>query len=147
MILTHYDMSFWVWDRFLASLVAFSPAHPDPHTRTPFTTGALILSSKTQNRRGGDTITCHHPSSFVHPDRRASLTCDLCTTNPGTRHRSFKKATLTLCPSCNDALETISHEENCTIQDAYKIAIERIYQHILEPVGLTPKRVKRLTQK
>ena len=75
------------------------------------------------------------------------MTCDLCTTNPATKHQTFKKITLTLCQTCQDALETISHEENCTLPDAYKIAIGRIYQYVLDPIGLTPERVKRLTQK
>ena len=99
---------------------------------------------KPKTTRGG-TIMCHPQPSTQTGE--PSLTCNLCTTTPATQHRTFKKVTLTLCQSCNEALETISHEENCTIPDAYKIAKKRIYQHILEPVGLTPKRVKRLTQK
>ena len=71
MILTHYDMSFWVWGRFLAPLVAFSPADPDPHTRTPLPQGHSYypLKPKTKGVVTRDNVTTP-PHSYIQIGER-----------------------------------------------------------------------------
>ena len=76
-----------------------------------------------------------------------TTTCTLCDTHPATHQRRYKGRTIRLCTGCNTALETISHKENCSLEDAYAVAVDRIVRHILTPAGLNPERVQKLTQK
>ena len=76
-----------------------------------------------------------------------TTTCTLCDTHPATHRHRYKGRTIRLCTGCTTALETISHKENCSLEDAYTIAVDRIVRHILTPAGLNPERVQKLTQK
>ena len=73
-------------------------------------------------------------------------TCTLCDTHPAPHRQHYKGRTIRLCTGCNTALETISHKENCSLEDAYTIAIDRIVRHLLTHAGLNPERVQKLTQ-
>ena len=75
-----------------------------------------------------------------------TTTCTLCTTHPATHQHRHKGHTIRLCTGCNTALETISHQEKCSLEDAYAVAVDRIVRHILTPAGLNPARVQKLTQ-
>ena len=75
-----------------------------------------------------------------------TTTCTLCTTHPATHRHRYKGRTISLCTGCNTALETISHEHGCSLEDAYTIAVNRIVRHLLTPAGLSPARVQKLAQ-
>ena len=76
-----------------------------------------------------------------------TTTCTLCDTHPATHQHRYKGRTISLCTGCNTALKTISHKENCSLEDAYTIAIDRIVRHLLTHAGLNPERVQKLTHK
>ena len=76
-----------------------------------------------------------------------TTTCTLCDTHPATHQRRYKGRTIRLCTGCTTALETISHEHGCSLEDAYAVAVDRIVRHLLAPAGLNPARVQKLTHK
>ena len=131
-----------VREKFFAVFVAFFAPKSNLYVRPPRGHSHPLHSDRVSSSQN----TAASPVPKKQGARSLTTTCTLCTTHPATHQRRYKGRTIRLCTGCNTALKTISHKENCSLEDAYTIAVDRIIRHLFTPAGLNPERVQKLTQ-